>query len=1008
MGPVVCLDCRRTLESKDDSFRCPACGGKTLPEGSITRATLLLPEDESLPEPVLKAMENSDNRLDKYVLVDEIGQGGMGKVYRAWNIPMGKYVALKLMTGLTGLQRERFHREARIASSLNHPCIVGVRDLGEHRNGQAVIQYLAMDLIDGAKPLSLSDLPLEGKIRALIGIAQALDYAHGKGIVHRDVKPDNILIDRQGNPYLTDFGIAKQIEAVTRPLTAVVGTPPYMAPEQAVGNTDEVTPACDIYSLGATLYHLAAGRPPFEGSSVIDILQKVVQEDPPPISGGPPEIDLICRKAMEKEPGRRYRSASAFAAELERYLRGESLSVRPLSRWRAAWKRARRQPSRLLVPVAVLAAGILTALAAGLVKGELERNRRTFELVRKAQQTLEQFDLASFAEERPVPRAMLEGALRNLDEAIALGPAPEALFEKGRALAFRNSFSEAEAALSEAIRLKPDPEFYYERAHVYLRLFEEVAVGLLGFAAASLSSKVQEELRDLSRDYQRRAVEDIRRAAEAPDLRAGRVEYFAAIRNVMEGGLLATEARILADEGKIAAEEKFQMAEMKIQAAISWARSALERADDPRLRAQLLELLGDAHRGLRGVEAAASAVSSYYQAAQLCRGRARLYYKAGLALLRSGKHISRSDAEKALSYFRRAQAIDSNLVAASFGLGLAWKELARHKQRLDRVEDLREETRQGIEALAPLAHGNGWDGRLARYQTAVLKLWRAEWEIQSGASPAALIAEAEEDLAELGRAMPEAPNLRAAMGLAHHLRARMEERGGRDPLPEYRRAREGYDAALAGGARDSRLVLDAARVHHRVGVLTKDFGEALRSFQAAVHYFERMLEEGAQPAEVDARLADACFRAALLPGVWRGDPEAAAQFLRKGIDSVDRAMAKDERPARHRLERGKMRAALAILPWETEGTIRVRELQLAISDFDEVLLAVPQWTAANLERARARFWLAKNAAIRKEVDEESLRKALEDYEVVSRQSEELAKLVQSEIEWIRARLREIP
>ncbi len=273
-----------------------------------------------------------------YELLEEIGRGGMGVVYKAWDKTLQRHVALKMI--LRGIHASaadlgRFRSEAQAAGGLTHPNIVPVYQVGEH-DGQA---YFCMKHVVGRTLAAvMADKPLHPRdaARYTIAIARAVQHAHEKGILHRDLKPSNILIDDSDQPLVTDFGLAKRVEGgdtVTR-TGAIVGTPSYMAPEQAEGAKNP-TAACDVYSLGAILYELLTGRPPFLAASAVETLLLVRSEEPVRPRALNPQIDVdlefICRKCLEKSPEHRYQSAAKLADDLDAFLAGAPVSARSSS-----------------------------------------------------------------------------------------------------------------------------------------------------------------------------------------------------------------------------------------------------------------------------------------------------------------------------------------------------------------------------------------------------------------------------------------------------------------------------------------------------------------------------------------------------------------------------------------------------------------------------------------------------------------------------------------------------
>jgi len=297
--------------------------------------------------------QNLPRAFGPYELLEEVGRGGMGVVYKARQKALDRFVAVKMIlaTHLASPEHiRRFQVEASAAARLRHSNITQIYDVGQH-NGQ---HYFAMEYVEGeslAWRIARQRLSPDTIARLMTTVARAVDHLHAQGVVHRDLKPSNILLDSEDQPYVTDFGLAKVFVPGSEATTTgvIAGTPSYMAPEQASGRSSEVGPAADIYSLGAILYELLTGEPPFRRENPLDTVLDILGREPrkprkinPQVPHG---LELICLKCLAKSPLDRYRSAAALADDLERFARREPLSVKPPNVIERFGQWTRREPA---------------------------------------------------------------------------------------------------------------------------------------------------------------------------------------------------------------------------------------------------------------------------------------------------------------------------------------------------------------------------------------------------------------------------------------------------------------------------------------------------------------------------------------------------------------------------------------------------------------------------------------------------------------------------------------
>jgi len=427
-----------------------------------------------------------------YQLLEEIARGAMGIVFKARQSSLNRVVALKMILAgrlASPALVRRFHTEAEAAANLKHPNIVAIHEVGEHE-GQ---HYFSMDYIEGqdlAQRMRQWPVPLKEAASCVEIIARAIHYAHQRGVLHRDLKPSNILLDRQGQPHVTDFGLAKLVEHESTLTQShdVMGTPSYMAPEQAAGDAKQLTTAADIYSLGGILYELLTGQPPFCAGTALETMRQVIEQEPEapslvrssrrkeaqtlksemdqsltsaPAETLDPDLETICLKCLQKDPNARYNSAEALAKDLARWQAGEPILARPVAPVERIWRWCRRNPKTAILSAAVILLLFTVAIGSTLAAVRIHRAQRA---------ATEELFKSYLAQARARRRDNCEGQRADSLEAV------------GKAATIHSSLelrNEAIACLAmTAVRFagahkSPYPEHEYWDANLDLRAFRE-------------------------------------------------------------------------------------------------------------------------------------------------------------------------------------------------------------------------------------------------------------------------------------------------------------------------------------------------------------------------------------------------------------------------------------------------------------------------------------------------------------------------------------------------------
>ena len=679
---------------------------------------------------------------DRYAIVGFVGEGAMGRVYRAVDRRLGRTVALKFMRSDEPEQVTRFQREARAQARIEHENVCRVYEVGD-AGGTA---YIAMQLIDGRSLCDLApEFTLEQKVRVIRQVAEAAQAAHSMGVIHRDIKPANIMVEVEENgelhPYVLDFGIARQLEDPSMTVTGtVIGTPAFMAPEQVRGGTENTDRRVDVYALGATLYHLIAGKAPFQGTTRLETMLRVLEDEVKPLRqlerGVPADLETIVATCLEKDPQRRYGSARSLAEDLQRYLEGEPIEARRVGFAYRVGKRMRKH--RALTAVVVVASILVLALSIALI-GQRSQARRRQVLAQRFGQELERID-GMLRQARMLPlhdvaptEALIRDRMAAIEElmgrsgTVAFGPGSFALgvghLELDELEAARERL---QAAWDTGYR---SPEVAGALGHV---------LGEMYLDEAEIAGRIRNS-----------------------DLRAAR-------RQEIESSLLQPALTHLAS-GHAASEEKdfhhaalVALLERRFEDALVAARRSYERFpwlyESMRLEAEILVSRGKDHEEQGRLDAA------------------RADYEAAGGVYRHALQVGRSDA--ALYLGEAARLIRSFYLEMQGGV-------------LD--VDLFERALETTEA-AEVA-------RPRDAQTYVLRskaYWlRGEFEMGRGDDPTASLEEAVRMATVANSLDADNPQVFIGQGMIHRLLASYERRQGQDPRPSLERSIADCRRALA-------------------------------------------------------------------------------------------------------------------------------------------------------------------------------------------------------------------
>jgi serine/threonine-protein kinase len=826
--------------------------GEKHPEASwpgTTNFTAPLSSRDEPPGDVGSCEQLPPRTLGKFQLIEMLGAGSFGAVYKARDTQLGRLVAIKIPRGGslgTAEERQRFLREAKSAAQLKHPHIVPVHDI-VHDSG---ITYLVSDFIEGHTLAQLMAQRRPGHKEAaelLASVADGLQYAHDQKIVHRDIAPKNILIDAAGRPFITDFGLARRDEgsmAVTLE-GQVLGTPAYMSPEQASGQSAKVDGRSDVYSVGVILYEMLTGTPPFSGS-VRMVLHQVIHDEPRLprrlSERVPHDLETICLKCLHKQPARRYASAGALADDLRRYLRGVPITARPVSRAERAWRWCRRNPV-----VATLAVGLLLAaagLAVGLVVVNAEKVRTRQALAAESEALKRsQASEKSASEQRQLALKTVRQVVDDIHARLKDRPGHAELRKALLAQALAGLQDVARAADTAAQVDHATIWVYFELGDLFLFIEE---------GGTAQAKKQYERAHELSRqlvDLDPGNAEAQRDLAISYD-KLGNVQ--------MQLG--DSKAALAAYQQSLAVNERLARAEPQSEQAQRGLAVSYCNLGDARIQ------LGDSQaalaaykQGLAGFERLARANP---QSTQAQRDLSLCHDRLGDVWLRQlgDPRAARTAYQKSLAVAERLARADPQSTQAQRDLSITYERLGDVQMQLGEKKAALAAYRQSLAVAEPLARADPQNAQ-ARRDLSVSYEKMAEVQIQLGDRKAALVA--------------------------------------------YQQSLAGFEPLARSDPQNSQAQHDLLRGYDRVADVRLQLGDikaALSACQQGVQVRERLARAYPQKAELQHDLAHSYNRL----GEWRmrlGDNKAALAAYQQSLAGFERlARANpDSKPAQHDL-----------------------------------------------------------------------------------------------------------
>ncbi len=683
------------------------------------------------PPEVLAAAQDPANGFGKYILVRELGHGGMGVVYLAWQGDLRRWVALKFIRGIEGADElARFEREARTAAALVHPNIVPVYEVGaldgKHYYSMMFVRGRSFDAVLKAKP-SLRDA-VDWLCQALL----AVDYANLQGVIHRDIKPANLLLGDDGRVYVMDFGLAR-FQKPGSSLTAsgfAVGTPQYMSPEQASGRIHGIDGRCDVYSFGAALYEIITGRQPFDGTN-IDILLSVISTDPvaprrlnPSI---PSDLETVCLRAMDKEPARRYASCRDLADDLRRWLDGDPILARPAGAVSKAIRRIRKHKlltaALSLAAVAGFAALGFFAYAQLVARRAAEQQSSTLE----TRKELDQIRLRVQAAAQRIDR-WDENLLKPAFDVTATWPQlRDAIKEIEELRGSRRDLPEADFAIGKALRRLGDPEGAIARFTAALEGAPDFGPALYERGRARLDKALARTaaMRDAPRDF----IEEFQRSGVPAEVRAD-------LQRARQLGNIGADQVVLADALLASVARDHDHAIELCSGAISKGSTD---ADFFVVRGQARVILAASIAKLDQARACLGlAIGDLLRAADIRRSDYDVHNDLAYAYYVEAWCLGDGGVDSRPSVLRGSLVAGRMRVIRPADTRAAWRELELQEHgieyELNHSGDIGPFARRSTELLDELEK-LGADPRDVKFQRATLECWIAQAEFRVGSNP---------------------------------------------------------------------------------------------------------------------------------------------------------------------------------------------------------------------------------------------------------------------------------